>query len=780
MKKTRLKDTLRNIKSNFVSWLAVAIVTMIGCGSYCGAFFFVDAMEQKAHDFFEETNYEDLSISSVRIITEDEIECLRAVDGVRDIEGTYRITDAFLGYGQEELHSEIIAVTERVSTPELLEGNLPQESDECALASDTIEKLGIQTGDIVKVSFPGMKNAITFKVTGIIDHADQFQTEDTWYVFLPMDTMKLLAKSDGFNQILVDIDTDDPIFSDDYFSKLLPIGYEISDEINLRQQIPSADEPGQLISDRNDKEAFLRFKLTVQGTRGISLVFTLMFMIVVVIVIFYTVAVLIDGQKKLLGCLKAYGFRNDEIMQRYVIFSESAILFGMLCSIGLGFVIQYILRQQLVKMYCKMPDLFAFRLINYLILLFIELCLGYFATFFSVRFQIGKYSATQLINWSGSAPGGNRKKAGTQVGSLYSRLIIKNMLTDWPRVLTSIVIIASSCLLIGTGITCKWAYEDIPKHAAEEVTRYDIELSLPADMDISDVEEAVREYEYVSFVSVSKTGTFFRYGDIEDAVILIVADQDVYNDFLQLNTTDGEKQVKPNSRGILVQNRLAENLGLKKGSKIELYNENLTAHSMRINNVVWNYMGREIYLTGKLYQEIFDHAAEPNTIFVRMNETDRDAFLSDLTSRFHGLSYTPVDELPESLTVGVSSMIIIIIVLSLFLSVFVLLNLVNMFVKRRKNELIIMGINGFSYMERIGYLLREALITILAGILLGTGIGAAITETIVRVTENQNVLCVRTVNWKAWAIAAAIESLFAMTIYLIAFLNVKRLSLTDI
>jgi hypothetical protein len=39
------------------------------------------------------------------------------------------------------------------------------------------------------------------------------------------------------------------------------------------------------------------------------------------------------------------------------------------------------------------------------------------------------------------------------------------------------------------------------------------------------------------------------------------------------------------------------------------------------------------------------------------------------------------------------------------MSVFVLLNLVNIFVSRRKNELIIMEINGFNYRERIGYLL---------------------------------------------------------------------------
>ena len=125
MKRTQIKDIVRNIKSNIVSWLAVVIVVTRTFGVYCGVFFYADALEKKAEDFFTQTNFEDM------------------------------------------------AVTKRISVPVLVEGNMPDSEMECAMTADAMEHLGISVGDSVSLELTG-GITVTMTVTGCVQHPESY------------------------------------------------------------------------------------------------------------------------------------------------------------------------------------------------------------------------------------------------------------------------------------------------------------------------------------------------------------------------------------------------------------------------------------------------------------------------------------------------------------------------------------------------------------------------------------------------------------------------------
>ena len=780
MKKTQLKDTLRNIRSNFVSWLAIVVVTMIGCGTYCGSIFYMDELVTIAADLYQTTNYEDLMITSAQGLTENEIEELRTVDGISDAEGTYRVRDAFIYSDDEKLSSELFAVNSRVSMPDLVDGQLPLEGNECAVTADTMKKLGIKTGDSIKVSLPGMKNAFNYKVTGTVNHGEQFHTEDTYYVFVPKDSLEFSAMPDRYNYILLDADLDDPILSKEYFSKLSDIRTETGDKLFDLLGIPTDEEPGFLISDRNAKESFLALNMIVSALNGLAIIFIVLFLIVGIVVVFSTVTVIINNQKKLLGFMKAYGFENNEILLRNLVFSESAVLFGLICAAGLGYGIQFIVRYALEIMFVKIPDPFIFEIRPFLILCLIELILGVAATIFAVRKNISQFSAVELMNWSGYAPGVQKSSQKHAGGSLYSRLILRNMTGDLARVITSVVVIAGCTLMNSLSLTLNRALLTSPDKAREDVTRYDLEISLPDNGNIEEAEEALDEYEDITRVSITKKQTYYRFGDHEEAVTLIVADNHVFNDFMILNSPDGKDTMKPNSKGILVQNKISERIGLKEGDKIDIFDDQMTARQVRVRNIFLNYQGRLMIMTGRTYEEIFGTPAEENTVLVRLNGTNIDEVISDLNKRFPDASVSRTDHLPGSIERPFTALVLVMIVLSLVMSIFVLLNLVNIFVHRRQKELIVMAINGFSYHQQIRYLLMEAMLTVFLGVLLGVAVSAGLTRTGVMIVESTDMMNIRAINWKAQAIGALIEALFALLIYLFAFRHVKKLKLTDI
>ena len=134
----------------------------------------------------------------------------------------------------------------------------------------------------------------------------------------------------------------------------------------------------------------------------------------------------------------------------------------------------------------------------------------------------------------------------------------------------------------------------------------------------------------------------------------------------------------------------------------------------------------------------------------------------------------------ENLLVVLNLIIGLLIVLSGIMSMFVLLNLANMYLLSKHTELTIMRINGFTIKETIGYAIREVLFTTSLGIILGVILGAIIVAGILRNMEQVHLMFIRTPNIPSCVLGALITSIFTFCIYAKAMKNVSRLNLKDI
>jgi hypothetical protein len=86
------------------------------------------------------------------------------------------------------------------------------------------------------------------------------------------------------------------------------------------------------------------------------------------------------------------------------------------------------------------------------------------------------------------------KKTASHRGSLYSRLILRNMLNDKARVAVTIAIIAASTFLVGTGVSMKFAFDRMPDKQISEVNRYDLKVTMSdtvSDETAGEIEAAI-------------------------------------------------------------------------------------------------------------------------------------------------------------------------------------------------------------------------------------------------------------------------------------------------
>ena len=118
--------------------------------------------------------------------------------------------------------------------------------------------------------------------------------------------------------------------------------------------------------------------------------------------------------------------------------------------------------------------------------------------------------------------------------------------------------------------------------------------------------------------------------------------------------------------------------------------------------------------------------------------------------------------------------------IAILMSFMILSNLANIFLNRKKTELTVMRINGFSIKQTKGYLSKETVVTTIAGLMLGVLGGAVLSPFVIRSMEQPDLQFIRSFHPAAWIAAVVLEALFALVINSLVFRKVKDLDFRDV
>ena len=89
MKKTQVKDAARNIKKNLLSWISVVFIAAMAASAFLGISYSAASMRKAGDDFYQRTSYRDCEVTSSLLLTNGDIDALRADEDVKDVEGIY-------------------------------------------------------------------------------------------------------------------------------------------------------------------------------------------------------------------------------------------------------------------------------------------------------------------------------------------------------------------------------------------------------------------------------------------------------------------------------------------------------------------------------------------------------------------------------------------------------------------------------------------------------------------------------------------------------------------
>lgn len=535
--------------------------------------------------------------------------------------------------------------------------------------------------------------------------------------------------------------------------------------------------------NRRANAGYITLRTNINTISMASMAFIILFLVISALVIFSTIVIIVDEQRTLAGTMKSLGFFNKDIRNKYLVYGLSATIVGALLGSGFAVVIESVFRFGIQPMYVVKLPRFSYSILPLIFSILITVAVAVCATFVACGGML-KLSAIQLM--SGISKGRTLKGSGkNKGGSLYSRLIFRNMRTEIERVSITTLIIACSCGLIGVGFTLRTAFAGVVNLQISDVWNYDVRATIGTQTEDDKREkiEKIMKDAGADYVKGMEEGTMYRIGALQEYTYLLVLDQESIPDYYHVvDQKTGDEMTLPDE-GILIFNRLSETQGINTGDEFTIYDHQLKNFKVKVQGVYINHAGRYMILSRKAYKNLYGIDPVDNTYLIHLNGADKEKLEEQIRAVVPDVVLSSPEQLQDDFAQiqrSYNTVVYLLTGLAILMSIFVLANLTNIFVSRRRKELVIMRVNGFSMQQGIGYLMRETLTTTLIGFVVAILLGGTISRWLVGMIEQPDLMLDRRFIWSAWMWAVLLEGLFSFTINAWVFRKVRNIKVTDI
>ena len=157
MKKALMKDSVKEIRKTYKRFLSILLMAFLGVGFFAGVRATSPDMTNTIDKYYDNQNVYDIQIMSTLGLTDNDIEEISKIDNVEKVIGTYE-TDGKVEIDDTEKIVKVICV-EEINSPQLLDGKLPENEDECVVEPNFLTQNNKKIGDTIDVEIENTKNS---------------------------------------------------------------------------------------------------------------------------------------------------------------------------------------------------------------------------------------------------------------------------------------------------------------------------------------------------------------------------------------------------------------------------------------------------------------------------------------------------------------------------------------------------------------------------------------------------------------------------------------------
>lgn len=161
MKKSLLKDSIREIKNTYKRFLSIVLIVLLGVGFFAGIRATSPDMKDSVDTYFDKQNMMDIQVISTLGVTEDDVIALSQIDGVKQVIPTYSF-DASIKTEEKDIVVKISAMPDEMNKLKLVEGSMPTNQEECVVEALFLSSTGYKIGDYITIEPEKMDSNFSF------------------------------------------------------------------------------------------------------------------------------------------------------------------------------------------------------------------------------------------------------------------------------------------------------------------------------------------------------------------------------------------------------------------------------------------------------------------------------------------------------------------------------------------------------------------------------------------------------------------------------------------
>lgn len=779
MVSTLTRSSLREIRQSLGRYLAILAIIALGVGFFAGIRMAQPDMLATGIRYLDAQHFYDLRLLSSLGFTEEDVAYFNGLDEVHAARGA--VYTEFLSENEqgEEIVLMAHSLTDGINEPSLTAGRMPHQPNECVGDSNrfTEQDLGktirvsagnrVQTQELLayeEYTLVGIGRSPCYlnldRGTASIGSGsisafvlipeDGFDFEAYYEIYLTLNHLPetysqaykdrldvLQSDFEGLAQERADLRYN--TLYEDALAEIRDAEQELTDgeqEIaDAYVQLDDLEQPDVYLLTRNENTGYVSFDNDTSIVKAISLVFPVFFFLVAALVCMTTMTRMVDEQRTQTGVLKALGYRNGQIMGKYLFYSGSAALIGSILGYTVGSLcLPWIIWQIYGILYAFADLTFLFDPALAALSLTAALLCSMGATWLACRVELAQ-PAAELIR-------PKTPKAGKRVFleyltplwkqlSFLQKVSVRNVLRYRSRLIMMILGIGGCTALLVTGFGLRDSITTILDSQYDEITLYDHSVTFRTEPTQEDLAQylSARGWTADNALLVHAGSTDLSFHGASKSVYLIVPSSGSADRFLDLHNDAGSIPF-PGLGEVVLNTGLAEHLGISAGDTVSLRIPDLGSITATVSAVCENYIFNYVYLAPETFIQQLGQPPEYQTLYL-LSHPDSDPYAEGATlSDSDAVSSVTVNAaLREQFSSTLSRMdliVVIVVVCAAALVFIVLYNLTNINITERIREIATIRVLGFYERETSSYVFREIHILSVVGSLFGLLLGKAL------------------------------------------------------
>ena len=794
-------DLLKTIKVTLVSFIALILFISMSVGNLLGTGWSGPAVEVLANKYYDDHAVMDFKAISADSFSQDDVDRIRSLDDVTEAEGIYTADGFMFINGEKELVS-VISATENINKAEIIEGELPKGPDEIAVDAAMAKMRNYSIGEYITVDtslkeltgydVSSLRNS-RFRITAILHYPEFISSMDgtakgyspvyrrsfNYYVLTDKSAFNEDVYKNGFSSVLIRCKSLEGAdrFADDYSKK-----------VDSARDGLTGDIDKENVSLTDITSTFGHYTVALAGDTGgkIALIFAGFFFVVGLLVCYSTILRIVEEEKRLIGTKMANGFSRGAVTSKYLLYVGAAVTLGVATGIPGAFIVSDVIQGVTTSTltfsgpytYYDTGQIAAVVAFEFVVMMLI----AWFASAKQLRMKI-----TSLLN---STRENSRlfeligKSPLVRNASVSIQSFVYNLSMDSSRVIATIVGMAGSMALLIAPASLYLVLQASPQVQFDDYFHFDHTIMYDGEESGNEV-RAVLDGDGSEYAEVySEDALLSRKGAKTGSIRLIVAkDKDSFETVVNMVTPDKkEDRIELGNDGVYVWQAEGKDYGTGAGDimKVSTFNGDNYDFEVAALYKCYDSGAYRIFMTSDVYEKVTGKDFEPNAFLASVSE-ETESKIKDIDGVMGCIDDKQVCNLSyDNLKVVYMGILGLVLMLSAVIAFLILLNLNIQFVNEKKQELIVMRINGFSTGAAKMYIVRDNIFLSIVSAVIGVICGLLFSDLLNSALQMEGQCMISEPVPAACAFGVIVTMIYMVITNIIAVAPIGKLDLTDI